>query len=130
MAELLTVANLVDLSVLIFLQAVLGFDNLLYLSIESKRAPEGTQSKVRRVGIIMAIALRIGLLFAVLGLLEAFEEPFFESTGFIEGQFNFATVVFLLGGVFIIYTAVKEIRHMISIDDLEAGEEKSKKTVV
>lgn len=119
MAELFTVENLVNLGVLIFLQAVLGFDNLLYVSIESKRAPKDQQARVRRIGILMAIALRIALLFAVLALLDAFEEPFYVSEGFIAGSFNFATVVFFLGGVFIIYTAVKEIRHMISLDELE-----------
>lgn len=130
MAELFTLENLFDLGVLIFLQAVLGFDNLLYVSIESKRAPEDKQAQVRKMGILMAIALRIGLLFAVLGLLEAFEEPFYESTsGLIQGAFNFATVIFFLGGIFIIYTAVKEIRHMISLDDLEAGEDTSPKSV-
>lgn len=130
MAELLTIENLVNLGVLIFLQAVLGFDNLLYVSIESKRAPVEQQARVRKIGILMAIALRIGLLFAVLALLDSFEAPFYESdTGLIQGAFNFATVVFLLGGVFIIYTAVKEIRHMISLDDLEAGEDTSPKSV-
>ena len=37
--ELLTLDNLVTLFMLILLQAVLGFDNLLYISLESKRAP-------------------------------------------------------------------------------------------
>lgn len=40
MDDLLTFDNLSDLVVLVFLQAVLGFDNLLYISIESQRAPE------------------------------------------------------------------------------------------
>ena len=44
MAELLTIENLAHFGVLIFLQAVLGFDNLLYISIESKRAPESQRS--------------------------------------------------------------------------------------
>jgi predicted tellurium resistance membrane protein TerC len=130
MAELFSIENLVNLAVLVFLQAVLGFDNLLYLSIESKRAPEDQQSRVRRIGILMAIALRIILLFVVLALLESFSEPFLSVPfeGVLEGDFNFATTVFLIGGVFIIYTAVKEIRHMIAVDELDEdveGEEKS-----
>ncbi len=121
-----SVENWVNLGILIFLQAVLGFDNLLYVSIESKRAPADQQQKVRRIGILLAIALRMILLFVVVGLLDTFEAPFFElHNGFIDGKFNFATIVFLVGGVFIIYTAVKEIRHMISVDDLQ-GEESDK----
>jgi len=121
MVELFSVENFVNLAVLVFLQAVLGFDNLLYLSIESKRAPKDQQSRVRRIGILMAIALRIILLFLVLMLLESFSEPFLSVPfeGVLEGDFNFATTVFLIGGVFIIYTAVKEIRHMIAVDELD-----------
>ncbi len=130
MADLLTLENLVNLGVLIFLQAVLGFDNLLYVSIESKRAPADQQARVRKIGILMAIALRLVLLFVILALLDSFEEPFFDLqfAGILEGEFNFATIVFLIGGVFIIYTAVKEIRHMISLDDLEAGHDDAPKS--
>lgn len=118
MGAVFTVQNLADLGVLIFLQAVLGFDNLLYISIESQRAPEAQQKAVRRAGILIAIALRIALLFAVMQLIDVFDKPFFEVrwTGFVEGAFNFATFVFLLGGAFIMYTAVKEISHMLTIE--------------
>ena len=123
MADLFTVQNLGNLGVLIFLQAVLGFDNLLYISIESKRAPAESQASVRRYGIIIAVALRIVLLFVMIKLIEQLKAPFFSIhwKGWIEGSFNFSTIVFLLGGGFIMYTAVKEIGHMLSIEDLEHG---------
>ena len=54
------------LLILILLQAVLGFDNLLYISLESKNAPAERQAYVRKVGILLAIALRIGLLFLLI----------------------------------------------------------------
>ena len=63
MLEILTIENIANLGVLIFLQAVLGFDNLLYISIESKRAPLHQQAAVRKWGILIAVALRIVLLF-------------------------------------------------------------------
>ena len=68
MAELFTIDNLFTLAMLLILQAVLGFDNLLYISIESKRAPEDKQQMVRRTGILMAIGLRIVLLFVIMNL--------------------------------------------------------------
>lgn len=121
MAELLTFENLANLGVLLFLQAVLGFDNLLYISIESKRAPVVQQAAVRRNGILIAIALRIILLFVMIELISTLKDPFFHIrwSGVIEGSFNFATVVFLFGGVFIMYTAVKEITHLLSLENLE-----------
>ena len=92
MADLFTFANLGDLIMLIFLQAVLGFDNLLYISIESQRAPAESQAKVRRNGILIAIALRIVLLFTMIQLIDALQAPFFEINipGILEGSFNFA----------------------------------------
>ncbi|WP_101068803.1 TerC family protein [Roseovarius salinarum] len=121
MADLLTLETLGNLLMLCFLQAVLGFDNLLYISIESKRAPVAQQSAVRYWGIIIAVALRIVLLFAMVRLIDALAEPFhvFDWTGVLEGGVNFATCVFILGGIFIIYTAVKEIGHMLTIERLD-----------
>ena len=117
--ELLSFENLGNLVVLLFLQAVLGFDNLLYISIESKRAPEKDQAKVRRNAILIAIGLRIALLFLMVNLIDSFTEPFFTlHNRFIEGAFNFPVIVFLCGGGFIMYTAVKEIGHMMAIEDL------------
>jgi len=131
MAELLTFENLANLGVLLFLQAVLGFDNLLYISIESKRAPKDKQASVRRNGILIAIGLRIVLLYVMVKLIATLTDPFFSVhwTGVIEGSFNFSTIVFLFGGAFIMYTAVKEIGHMLSVEKLHAeGQNRSGKS--
>ena len=122
MLDLLTLENLGALVMLIFLQAVLGFDNLLYISIESQRAPVAQQKAVRFWGIVIAVALRIVLLFVMIRLIDALSQPFyvFDIPGILTGGVNFATCVFIFGGVFIIYTAVKEIGHMLSVDHLGA----------
>lgn len=121
MADLLSLENLGNLLMLCFLQAVLGFDNLLYISIESQRAPVAQQKAVRFWGIILAVALRVVLLFVMIRLIDAMAEPFFvfDWGGVLEGGVNFATCVFIIGGIFIIYTAVKEISHMLSIEHLD-----------
>ena len=130
-ADLLTLENATNLIMLCFLQAVLGFDNLLYISIESQRAPVAQQKSVRTWGIMIAVALRVVLLFVMIRLIDALAEPFyiFDWVGVIEGGVNFATCVFVIGGIFIMYTAVKEIGHMLSMDDLSHDVEgKSSKT--
>ena len=128
--EVLTFENAANLGVLIFLQAVLGFDNLLYISIESQRAPAESRASVRRWGILIALALRVVLLFAVMRLLETFGKPLFEIHlgGFVEGAFNFSTLVFLLGGGFLMWTAVKEIAHLLAIEHLGEGTETAPKS--
>ncbi|MEM7410852.1 MAG: tellurium resistance protein TerC [Myxococcota bacterium] len=130
--DLFTIENFANLGILLFLQLVLGFDNLLYISIESQRAPEESRAAVRRWGIIIALALRVVLLFLVMRLLSTFEAPFWEIhwTGVIEGSFNFATVVFLLGGAFLMWTASKEIMHLLSVEDLQHESGGSSKSAV
>ena len=128
--EFLTLDNLVTLAMLTLLQAVLGFDNLLYISLESKRAPRERQAMVRRLGIGLAMVLRIGLLFLLISVIGFFKAPWFSLswTGVIEGVFNFHSIIVLIGGAFIMYTATKEIWHMTQIQHL--GEAKrSKKSV-
>jgi predicted tellurium resistance membrane protein TerC len=135
-ADLLTLENATNLIMLCFLQAVLGFDNLLYISIESQRAPVAQQKSVRFWGIIIAVALRVVLLFVMISLIDALAEPFytFAWEGVLEGAVNFATCVFVFGGVFIMYTAIKEIRHMLSVEhlghDIEGKSGKSATKVV
>lgn len=124
------------LLMLVLLQAVLGFDNLLYISLESKKAPLADQKKVRKTGILIAIALRIVLLFLLVSIIEYFQEPFSFLTGEIKDVVKFAfnghSIIVLLGGGFIIYTAIKEIWHMIGTPDLnkdiEASAEKGTKS--
>ncbi|MEM9146677.1 MAG: tellurium resistance protein TerC [Pseudomonadota bacterium] len=130
MADIFTLENLFNLGVLIFLQAVLGFDNLLYISIESQRAPAEHQARVRRQGILIAIALRVILLFVMMQLIEALAEPFyvFAWPGVIEGGVNFSTVIFVLGGGFLMYTAVKEINHLLKLEDPEHADKGTQKS--
>lgn len=128
MADLFTLANLVDLLLLVMLQAVLGFDNLLYISLESKRAPLEKQKSVRFWGIALAVIFRIVLLFLLVNMINAFQEQLFSIhwEGVVHATFNLHAVVVLFGGVFILYTAMKEILHMMSLEDLNSEERSSK----
>ncbi len=128
MSELFSLDNLITLFLLIALQAVLGFDNLLYISLESKGAPPEKRNYVRKLGIGIAIILRIGLLFALMYLIEYFQDPLLGINlhGIVEGDFNFHSLIVLGGGIFIIYTATKEIWHMISFEMQEEEVKKNK----
>ena len=119
METLFTLENLFTLAMLTLLQAVLGFDNLLYISLESKRAPIEKQSYVRKVGIGLAIVLRILLLFLLITIIDYFQNPLFAINlgDFLHSNFNIHSLIVLGGGVFIIYTSIKEIWHMISLEE-------------
>lgn len=108
-------SHFIDLILLVILQAVLGFDNLLYISLESKKAPLESQARVRSIGIGLAIFLRIGLLFVLYSLTEEMQTSVFDTqSSFFSAHFTIDSIVTLIGGVFIIYTAIKEIFHMMT----------------
>ena len=123
MGDFFTAENLITLVILTALETVLGFDNLLYISIESKRVAPDVQALTRRVGTILAIVLRILLLFVVLQLIAALQAPWFSfDYGFASGAFSGHSLIVLFGGVFLIRTAVRETRHLLSVEDLQHEE--------
>lgn len=131
MEGIFTLDNFITLGMLTLLQAVLGLDNLLYISLESKRAPEDKQSWVRNLGIGVAIVLRIVLLFVLIRVIAFFQDPIFgfDFKDVLEGHFNVHSLIVLAGGAFIMYTAVKEIWHMLRLEKEHAIEKKKAKSV-
>ena len=129
--ETLTIDNFLTLFMLVMLQAVLGFDNLLYISLESKHAPEGKQKYVGQVGIAIAIFLRIALLFILINVIDLFQNPIFGiDLSFFHGNFNIHSMIVLLGGGFIVYTAMKEIWHMIAMEEhADVSKDQKKRSV-
>ncbi len=125
--ELFTIENLFTLGMLTLLQAVLGFDNLLYISIESKRVHISRQASIRRLGIGLAVVLRIVLLFLLVNVIKLFQDPIFSIhwQDIIEATVNVHSLIVLFGGVFILYTAIKEILHMMSLEDIDVSEQGS-----
>lgn len=145
---LFSIQGIFTLAMLVMLQAVLGFDNLLYISLESKRVEESKQSSVRKWGVGLAILLRLILLVVLLLAIDHMKDPFFtfgltldetaehvphpandhsldhelqhwslnENGSLFAATFNVHALVVLAGGIFIIYTAFKEIMHMLNID--------------
>ena len=106
------------LIMLILLQVVLGFDNLLYIAIESKKAPLEKQSMVRKLGIGIAIFFRLLLLLFLIKLIEKFENPFIiYNSDILSLNMNLESLIIILGGIFILYTSVKEIWHMLHFEE-------------
>ena len=124
MAELFTIQSFMTLLMLVMLQAVLGFDNLLYISLESKRVAEDKQQMVRKIGIGLAIVLRIILLLVVVWAIDVLKgKTLFEFESLpIGGHFDGHSLIVLFGGAFILYTAVKEIFHMLSLEEAHGDE--------
>lgn len=112
---LFSAAGLSTLLMLILLQAVLGFDNLLYISMESQRVAERDRARVRKQGILLALVLRIVLLFVVTQAIGYFAKPFAHlDTAWLHLEPSGHSLIVLVGGGFVLYTAVKAIWHMLA----------------
>jgi len=105
--------NLLTLGMLTLLQIVLGFDNLLYISLESKRAPISKQTMVRHWGIGIAIVLRIALLFILINIIQYFQNTLIEINlnSILSFSLNLHSLIVLMGGIFIIYCNPRNSTH-------------------
>ncbi len=103
----------ISLLTLTFLEIVLGVDNIIFLSIISAKLPEEDQPKARNIGLILAMALRIILLFGLSWII-AMKDPLFEINFLhIHGGLTGQGLILLLGGLFLLYKATKEIHHKL-----------------
>tara|TARA_R110002051_G_scaffold30172_6_gene69899 strand:+ start:2278 stop:3087 length:810 start_codon:yes stop_codon:yes gene_type:complete len=103
----------VALLTLTFLEIVLGIDNIIFISIAAGKLEPGHRKKATNLGLVLAMAMRILLLFGI-SLLTSMKKPFwvFDSdwiTGGISGQ----GIILFLGGLFLLYKSTKEIHEKV-----------------
>lgn len=109
MAELLDPQNLIALLTLALLEIVLGIDNVVFLAILAGKLPEEQRERARKIGLMLAMFMRIGLLFCI-GFVMELTEPLFTISGHaMSGK----SLILLGGGLFLIYKAATEIHHKI-----------------
>lgn len=111
----------VSLLTLTFLEIVLGVDNIIFLSIVSAKLPPEQQPRARNIGLILAMALRIVMLFGItwimsweavlipLDFLSSWDETHVGEHAGLTGQ----GVILLIGGLFLLYKATTEIHHKL-----------------
>jgi len=97
---------------LIVMEVVLGIDNLIFISILTNKLPENQQTTARRVGIGLALILRLGLLGTIAFIVQL-TEPLF--TAFGHG-FSWRDLILIGGGLFLVWKATKEIHHNVDPD--------------
>jgi predicted tellurium resistance membrane protein TerC len=113
MEVFLSVDAWVALLTLTFLEIVLGIDNIIFISIVTGKLPEEKRKKATRIGLFLAMFMRIALLFGIT-LLIAMKAPFFSiDWGWFKASFTGQAVILLLGGIFLIYKSTKEIHEKV-----------------
>ncbi len=113
MTELLTLFSQpetwIALTTLIVMEVVLGIDNLIFISILTNKLPEADRAKARRIGIGLALVLRLALLGTV-AFIVTLTRPIFEAFGH---GFSWRDLILIAGGLFLVWKATKEIGHSV-----------------
>ncbi len=128
---LFTIASLVSLLTLTVLEIVLGIDNIIFISVIAGKLPEEKQKKARTLGLLLALVMRVALLFSitwVVGMKGALfhvlsEAPYlvFDLPDSLIDSLLWSCsgrdLILLAGGVFLLYKTTGEIRHKIEGED-------------
>ncbi|MFC0633824.1 TerC family protein [Brevundimonas balnearis] len=122
---------------LVVMEVVLGIDNLIFISILSNKLPEHQRQRVRRIGIGLALIMRLALLsiiawlvgltatvvdLGIVGPVGEHGEPAFETA------FSWKDLILIAGGLFLVWKATKEIHH--TVDPTPTHDVLDKKAVV
>lgn len=103
----------VSLLTLTFLEIVLGVDNIIFISIAANKLDESEQAKARNIGLILAMAFRVLLLFGISYLI-AMQDPLFHvGLSFFDGGFSGQSLILIAGGIFLLYKSTTEIHHKL-----------------
>ena len=132
-ASLFSADALIALLALTLMEIILGIDNIVFIAIITGRLPPEKRSFARRFGLFLAMGMRIALLMMI-GIIIRFTDPLFELSSLAPTQaiaeylvenhevneVSVRDLILLFGGLFLLYTAVREIHHKI-----EGGEEEA-----
>lgn len=114
--HLVTAEGLISLFTLVVMEIVLGIDNIIFISIIAGKLPKKNQEQARRIGLALALLMRVGLLFSISWIV-SLKEDLFTVAGM---GFSGRDLVLLAGGLFLMAKSTNEIHHKIE------GEEEHK----
>ena len=113
LTELFTPENLIGLFTLTLLEIVLGIDNIIFVSIIAGRLPQTERARGRNYGLVLALVVRLILLFAIKWVI-SLDQPLFD---FINHEFTGRDLILLAGGLFLLYKSTIEIHHKLEGED-------------
>ena len=126
------------LATLVVMEVVLGIDNLIFISILSNKLPEDQRQRARRIGIGLALIMRLLLLFSIAWLV-GLTTPVFDlgiSGGLdshgnptFETSFSWRDLILIAGGLFLLWKATKEIHHNVDPSPNDDVFDTSRKTL-
>jgi len=117
-----------SLLTLTFLEIVLGVDNIIFISIAAGKIREEERKKATNVGLVLAMVMRIALLFGI-SILIAMKEPWISiDQSWIHAGFSGQSLILIAGGIFLLYKSVTEIHHKLEGENHVEGSSEKKNT--
>lgn len=117
----------ISLLTLIFLEIVLGVDNLVFISITTDRLPENQKHIGRKLGLAGALIMRCVFLCFASYLIHMTKPLFTIDLGFFSHGFSIRDLVLMIGGAYLIYKGIKEVLEVLSLEEVKAEESESHK---
>lgn len=111
----------IALLTLTFLEIVLGIDNIIFISIVTGKLPAEERKKATKIGMFLAMFMRIALLFGINYLIQMKKPWFYIDFSWFSAGVTGQSLILLLGGLFLIYKSTKEIHEKV---DNKGEEEK------
>lgn len=105
----------ISLLTLIFMEVVLGIDNIIFISIVSGKLPKEQQQKSMYIGLALALLMRIALLFSITWII-GLTEPVLDIYDF---KLSWRDIILAVGGTFLILKSIFEIHHKVEGDEKE-----------
>jgi predicted tellurium resistance membrane protein TerC len=103
----------VALVTLVVMEVVLGIDNLIFISILTNKLPPEHRERARKIGIGLALVMRLGLLGTIAWIVQL-TTPVFEAFGH---GYSWKDMILIAGGLFLVWKATKEIHHNVDPED-------------
>lgn len=107
----------IALFMLVFLEVVLGIDNIVFLSIMTSKLPKNQQAKGRAIGLLLAMIARIALLFGISILMQLTKPLFSFNASWISASVSGQAIIILVGGLFLMYKSVTEVHEKLEITE-------------
>lgn len=115
----------IALLTLTIIEIILGIDNIIFISIVTNKVKKESRNKARITGLLLALVLRIVMLFGLTWFIGLTKPIFYE--------FSIKDLILLLGGAFLIFKSVIEISHKINgnfDEKIETTESVSMKSII
>lgn len=113
----------ISLITLLFLEIILGVDNIVFISLTSNRLPPEKQHIGRKLGLAGAMLMRIAFLSVASYLVHLSTPLVTLDLGFWSHGISIRDIILLLGGLYLIYKGVSELRDMLLLKDLKEEKE-------